>query len=122
MANRPARSIDDYIEQFPPETQKVLQELRALIRKTEPRVTERISYAMPTFDLNGHYLVYFAGWKKHISLYPITGGLAKAFKEELKPYKSGKGTIQLPLGQPIPKDLIRRIVKFRAKELAAKET
>ena len=112
-----ASSIDEYIAGFPPETQKVLEELRALIRATAPNVTEKISYAIPTFDLNGQYLVYFGAWKKHIGLYPITGGVAEAFKEELKPYKSGKGSVQLPLGQPMPMDLIRRIIEFRVKEV-----
>lgn len=100
----------------------MLEELRAVIRATAPGVTEKISYAMPTFDLNGRYLVYFAGWKKHIALYPITAGVAEAFKEELEPYKSGKASMQFPLGQPMPTDLIRRIVEFRVEELARKDT
>ena len=113
-------SIDEYIAGFPPETQKVLKGLRALIRSAAPGVTEKISYGIPMFDLNGHYLVYFGGWKKHIGFYPVTGSVAKAFKEELKPYKSGKGSVQFPLAQPMPKDLIRRIVKFRVKEVTGK--
>ena len=121
MANQSTvKSIDEYIAGFPPETQKVLKELRALIRSTAPRVTEKISYAMPTFDLNGHYLVYFAGWKKHIGFYPVTAAVAKKFKEELKPYKSGKGSLQFPLAEPLPKDLIRKIVKLRVEEVSRK--
>jgi uncharacterized protein YdhG (YjbR/CyaY superfamily) len=81
MANRSTvSSIDEYIAEFPPETQKVLEELRALVRATAPDVTEKISYGIPTFDLNGHYLVYFAGWKKHIGFYPVTVGVAEALK------------------------------------------
>jgi uncharacterized protein YdhG (YjbR/CyaY superfamily) len=118
MAKRStARPIDTYIAKFPPETQKVLKKLRALIRSTAPDVTEKISYGIPAFDLNGHYLIYLAGWKKHIALYPVTPGVAKAFKEEIEPHWSGKGTLQFPLEQPMPMDLIRRIVKFRVKEI-----
>ena len=111
-------SIDDYIAKFPPDTQKAMKELRALIRATAPGVTERISYAMPTFDLNGRYLVYFAGWKKHIGFYPVTAEAARSFKQELKPYMSGKGSLQFPLGRPMPTDLIRRIVELRVREVS----
>ena len=96
-----ASSIDEYIAEFPPETRKVLEELRTLIRETAPGVTEKISYGMPTFDLNGRYLVYFAGWKQHIGLYPVTAGVAEAFREELKAYKSGKGSVRFSLGHPM---------------------
>ena len=119
MANRStARSIDEYIAAFPPETQKVLEELRALIRAAAPGATETISYAIPTFDLNGH-LVHFAGYERHIGFYP-TGSGVEAFKEELKPYKSGKGSVQFPLGRPLPTGLIRRIVEFRVEENAGR--
>ena len=117
MANRStANSIDEYIAGFPPETQKVLKELRSLIKASAPDATERISYAIPTFDLDGKHLVHFAGFKNHIGFYP-TGSGVEAFKEELKPYKSGKGSVQFPLGQPLPTDLIRRIVEFRVQEI-----
>jgi uncharacterized protein YdhG (YjbR/CyaY superfamily) len=119
MANRStARSIDEYIAEFPPETQKVLEELRALIRAAAPDATETISYAIPTFDLNGH-LVHFAGHERHVGFYP-TGSGVEAFKEELKPYKSGKGSVQFPLGRPLPTGLIRRIVEVRVEENAGR--
>ena len=119
MANRStAGSIDEYIAEFPSETQKVLEELRALIKASAPDATETISYAIPTFDLNGH-LVHFAGYERHIGFYP-TGSGVEAFKDELKPYKSGKGSVQFPLGRPLPTDLIRRIVEFRVEENAGK--
>lgn len=114
-----AGSIDEYIAEFPPETQSVLKEIRALIKASAPDATERISYAMPTFDLNGTHLVHFAGYKKHIGFYPVPSGI-EAFKEELEPYKSGKGSAQFPLGQPLPTDLIRRIVEFRVEESTGK--
>ncbi|MDZ4159425.1 MAG: DUF1801 domain-containing protein [Anaerolineaceae bacterium] len=113
-----ARSIDEYIAEFPPETQKVLEELRALIRVSAPDATETISYAIPTFDLNGH-LVHFGGYKNHVGFYPTPRGI-EAFKEELKPYKSAKGSVQFPLSQPLPADLIRRIVEFRVEESSGK--
>jgi uncharacterized protein YdhG (YjbR/CyaY superfamily) len=119
MASRSAaNSIDEYIAEFPAETQRVLDELRALIKASAPDATETISYAIPTFDLNGH-LVHFAGFAKHIGFYPTGSGI-REFKEELKPYKSGKGSVQFPLGQPLPTDLIRRIVEFRVEENAGK--
>jgi uncharacterized protein YdhG (YjbR/CyaY superfamily) len=117
-ANRSAvKSVNDYIAEFPPDTRKVLKELRALIKGTVPGVIERLSYGIINFELNGRYLVYIGGWKKHIGLYPVTGVVATAFEKELKSYKSGKGTIQFPLDKPMPKDLIRRIVKLRVREL-----
>ena len=120
MANRStANSIDEYIADFPRETQKVLQEVRALIRASAPDATETISYAIPTFDFNGHHLVHFAGYEKHVGFYP-TGSGVEAFKQELKPYKSGKGSVQFPLGQPLPTDLIRRIVELRVAENTGK--
>jgi uncharacterized protein YdhG (YjbR/CyaY superfamily) len=106
MTNRSAAaSIDEYIAGFPPETQTVLEELRALVRASARDATETISYAMPTFDLNGRHLVHFAGYEKHVG-----------FKYELKPYKQGKGSVQFPLGRPLPTELIRRIVEFRVAE------
>jgi uncharacterized protein YdhG (YjbR/CyaY superfamily) len=110
-----AQSIDEYIAAFPPETQAVLQEMRALIHASAPDATETITYAIPTFDLNGKHLVHFAGFAKHVGFYPVPSGM-EAFKEELRPYKQGKGSVQFPLGQPLPADLIRRIVEFRVGE------
>ena len=116
MATRStASSIDEYIAGFPPETRKMLKELRALIRASAPDATETISYAIPTFDLNGRHLVHFAGYEKHVGFYPTASGI-DAFKEELKHYKSSKGSVQFPLGQPLPTGLIRRIVEYRVAE------
>ena len=116
MATRStAGSIDEYIAGFAPETQRVLQEMRELIRMAAPGATETISYAIPTFDLNGKHLVHFAGYARHIGFYPVPSAM-KAFAEELEPYRSGKGSAQFPLGQPLPTDLIRRIVEFRVAE------
>ena len=118
MADRPtANAIDAYIAEFPEETRELLEEMRTLIRSVAPDATETISYAIPTFDLSGKHLVHFAGFKKHIGFYPVPSGI-EAFKEELAPYKSGKGSAQFPLGKPLPADLIRRIVEFRVGEIA----
>ena len=120
MANRStAESIDEYIAKFPQETQKALEEMRALIKESAPDAVETISYAIPTFDLNGRHLVHFAGYAKHIGFYPAPIGI-EAFKEELKPYSSGKGSAQFPLDRPLPADLIRRIVEFRVKQSTGK--
>ena len=116
MAERPTvGSIDEYIAEFPAETQEGLKELRALIRAAAPDATETISYAMPTFDLNGKHLVHFAGFAHHVGLYPMPSGI-EAFKDELEPYKNAKGSVQFPLGKPMPWDLIRRIVEYRIGE------
>lgn len=114
-----AGSIDEYIAEFPPETQVMLREMRALIRQNAPAATETIAYAIPTFDLNGHHLVHFAGFKKHVGFYPVPSAM-EAFREELEPYKSGKGSAQFPIGSPLPVDLIRRIVQFRVSESVRK--
>ena len=120
MANRStATSIDEYIGAFPPETEEVLEELRSLIKATAPDATETISYAIPTFDLNGRHLVHFAGYEKHVGFYPIPSGM-EAFEEELKHYKRGKGSVQFPLDRPLPTDLIRRMVEFRVGENTGK--
>lgn len=120
MPNRStASSIDEYIAEFSPETRKALEEVRAVIKASAPGATERISYAIPTFDLNGRHLVHFAGYKSHIGLYPGASGI-EAFREELEPYKSAKGSVQFPLDQPMPTDLIRRIVELRVKESTGK--
>jgi len=108
-------TIDDYIAGFPDETQELLQQVRRTIRRAAPQAGEKISYGMPTFTINGRYLIYFAGYKKHISIYPVPRQ-AKEFRKELGQYEGGKGTVRFPLDKRIPFDLITRIVAFRMKE------
>jgi uncharacterized protein YdhG (YjbR/CyaY superfamily) len=109
-------NIDGYIAGFPKDTQKILEQIRATIKKAAPDAEETISYAMPTFTLKGRYLVYFAAYKNHIGFYPVPAG-NKAFEKDFSSYKtSGKGTVQFPLNKPMPLDLITKIVKFRVKE------
>lgn len=95
------RTIDEYTKTFPEDVQIILEKIRQTIREAAPEAVEAISYGIPTFKLNGRYLVYFAAWKNHIGFYPMPSG-AKAFKKELSVYKQGKGSIQFPLDKPIP--------------------
>ncbi|MEN4041033.1 MAG: DUF1801 domain-containing protein [Anaerolineaceae bacterium] len=111
-------SIDEYIAGFPTAVQEILQRIRQVIREEAPAAQEAIRYRMPTFRLNGN-LVHFAAFQNHIGFYPTPTGIAE-FEKELAAYKGGKGSVQFPLNQPIPYDLIRRIVRFRVAESQAK--
>ena len=110
--------MDEYIANYPPEVQEILQKLRSVIHAAAPDAQETISYAIPTFTLHGN-LVHFAAFKNHISFFPTSSGVEK-FAAELTGYKTSKGTIQFPLGQPIPYDLVTRIVLFRVEENRAR--
>ncbi len=112
-------SIDEYIALFPKNIQKILEELRATIKASAPGAKEKISYQIPTFDLNGN-LVHFAAFKNHIGFYPTPSGIL-AFKKELSIYESAKGSVQFPLDKPIPLKLVSRIVKFRVAENLKKD-
>jgi uncharacterized protein YdhG (YjbR/CyaY superfamily) len=112
---RTPKDIDEYIAGFPKDVQTILEKIRITIRKAAPEAEEAISYQMPTFMLKGRYLVYFAAYKKHISIYPAPIGNAELI-EELSAYAAGKGTVKFPLDKPIPFALISKIVMFRMKE------
>ncbi|NOU81062.1 hypothetical protein GC101_19550 [Paenibacillus sp. LMG 31459] len=107
-------SVDQYISAYAPEVQEILQTLRKVIREAAPEAEEKISYQMPTFFLHKN-LVHFAAFKNHIGFYPAPQGI-EAFKEELAKYKGAKGSVQFPLHEPLPYELITRIVKFRVEE------
>lgn len=107
-------TIDEYIASFPKNVQAILKQLRKTIKAAAHTAEEKISYQMPTFYLNGN-LVHFAAFKEHIGFYPTPSGIEK-FKKELSVYKGAKGSVQFPLDQPMPLDLIGRIVKFRVEE------
>lgn len=107
-------SIDDYILTFPEDVQELLQTLRTVIKEVAPEASEKISYQMPTFELFGN-LVHFAAYKNHIGFYPTPSGIEK-FKNELAIYKGAKGSVQFPIDEPMPYELIRKIVKFRVTE------
>ena len=108
-------SIDEYIDTFPEDIQRILQQVRRTIKAAAPEAGEKISYGIPTFTLNGKYLIYFAGWKRHISIYPIPAG-NDAFHQEIAPYVSGKGTLKFPIDEPMPLKLITEIVKLKVAE------
>ncbi|HUR12497.1 MAG TPA: DUF1801 domain-containing protein [Flavitalea sp.] len=107
-------NIDAYIAGFPKEVQQLLQQVRVTIRKAAPAAVEAIKYAIPTFILEGN-LVHFAGYKNHIGFYPAPDGIA-TFKKELSKYKGAKGSVQFPIDEPMPLDLITKIVKFRVEQ------
>jgi uncharacterized protein YdhG (YjbR/CyaY superfamily) len=113
-------SIDEYISQFPLELQEKLQALRKVIKESAPDAKEKISYQMPTFVLHKN-LVHFAAYKNHIGFYPTSSGI-EAFKQDISNYKSSKGAVQFPINQPLPFELISKIVKFRVNEELKKAT
>jgi uncharacterized protein YdhG (YjbR/CyaY superfamily) len=114
----PPKDIDAYIAGFPPDVQAILQKIRATIREAAPEAAEAVSYQMPTFKLAGN-LVHFAAYENHIGFYPTSSGIAE-FEAELSRYKGAKGSVQFPLDQPMPYDLIRKITEFRVKENLAR--
>ena len=120
MANKKiCAEIDKYIDCRPKKIQRLLKQLRTTVRKAAPSAKENISYRIPTFDLNGN-LVHFAAFTNHIGFYPTSSGI-KAFKKDLSAYKTSKGAIQFRLDEPLPLDLVSRIVKFRVREQLKKE-
>jgi uncharacterized protein YdhG (YjbR/CyaY superfamily) len=119
ISKKQFRTIDDYIKTFPNDVQSILEKMRQTIRKAAPEAVEAISYQMPTFKLNGKNLVHFAAFKNHIGFYPIPSGI-EAFKKELSSYKQGKGSVQFPMDKPIPYDLVKKIVYYRAKKILEK--
>ena len=112
--NKKFKTIDEYIAVFPPKTQAILKKIRQIIHKTAPEAIETISYAIPTFKLNGN-LVHFAAYENHIGFYPTGSGI-EAFKKEISIYKNSKGSVQFPLEEPIPYDLIKKIVIYRVRQ------
>jgi len=108
-------TIDEYIAMFPLNVQDILNDMRKIIQESAPEAQEAMSYGIPTFKLNGN-LVHFGGFKSHIGFYPGGPSAIEAFKEELSPYKQGRGSIQFPLDRPIPFELVKKIVKFRVKQ------
>jgi uncharacterized protein YdhG (YjbR/CyaY superfamily) len=109
------KTVDDYIASFPKEKQTLLLNIRKAIQEVAPKAEEGISYGMPAYKLGGKPLVYFAAFDKHIGFYATPTGHS-AFKKELSMYKQGKGSVQFPLGETLPIELIKKIVKFRVQE------
>lgn len=109
------KSVDEYIQAFSSEVQIILNKIRNIIISKAPEAIESISYGMPAYKTNGKPLVYFAGYKKHIGFYATPTGHSE-FANELSKYKQGKGSVQFPINQSIPYDLIERIIDFRVQE------
>jgi uncharacterized protein YdhG (YjbR/CyaY superfamily) len=121
VAKTDFKSVDEYLASQPEAVRSILGRVRGAIRKAVPEAEEVISYQIPAYKLQSGPVLYFAGWKQHYSLYPATGRVIAAFKDELAPYEIDKGTIRFPLSQPVPVQLIGRIARFRAKEVAGRE-
>jgi uncharacterized protein YdhG (YjbR/CyaY superfamily) len=120
MAKADCKSVDEYIAFQPDAIRPILRQVRNAIRKAVPEADEVISYNIPTYKLQGEPVLYFAGWKQHFSLYPVSASLLAALRHDITPYVVNKGTMRFSLSQPVPVKLIGRIAKFHAKEVAAR--
>lgn len=114
-------TIDEYISTFPSDVQVILENVRQTIRKAVPEATETMSYNIPTFDLNSNHLIFFAGWKQSISVYPLPAG-DEAFQQAIAPYKQEKSTLRFPLNKPIPYGLIEQVAIFLMREKSETES
>ena len=113
-------TVSAYIAAAPPQARKALRQLRAAIKAAVPAVTERISYRIPTFEIDGRYLLYIAGFAEHVSVYPVTPGMIAQFGKDIASYRAGKGTLRFPLDRPIPVKLVGRLARVRVEERRAK--
>ena len=118
MAKTDFKSVDEYIAAQPEGARDVLERVRGAIRRALPRADEVISYQIPAYKMHGRAVIYFAGWKQHYSVYPVSAQLLESLGEDVAQYEVSKGTIRFPLGEPVPVKLIQRIAKHRAKEVA----
>ena len=130
MARSPSSSSDStriraqvrtYFAALPPNARKLLKNIRESIRAAAPDAVEHFSYGIPGFRLNGQPLIWYAAWKNHISLYPITAAIKSTFARELERYGVSKGTVRFPLSEPPPPRLVTRLVKARLAELRSKK-
>lgn len=121
MAETKSGGVDEYLASQPEAAREVLMRVRSAIRKALPNAEEVISYKIPTYKINGVAVVYFAGWKKHYSIYPASDRLIAAFQEGLAAYEVCKSTIRFPIGGEVPMKLIEQIAKFRMKEVEERE-
>jgi uncharacterized protein YdhG (YjbR/CyaY superfamily) len=114
-------SVEDYLAALPEESRAALEKLRQTIKAAAPEATETVAYQMPAFKDHGRFLVSYAAFKDHCSLFPASGAVIEALGEELKPYFTGKGTIRFRAGNPLPDALVTKIVKVRLEENAARD-
>ena len=115
-------TVSEYIASAPPKSRKSLREIRRAIKQAAPGITERISYRIPTFDLDGKYLLYMAAFKDHISIYPVTASMMARYGKQLKPHRSGAGTLRFDPGERLPLGLITRLARLRIQERRAAAT
>ena len=109
-------TVAAYIAKMPPVARRALEQLRTAIKAAAPDITERVSYRIPTFELDGQYLLYIAGFKEHVSVYPVTSGMLVRYGKAIAPYRTGKGTLRFPLDAPVPTDLVAKLAKVRVRE------
>lgn len=109
-------TVSTYIANTPPGARKALKALRAAIKSVAPGITERISYGIPTFDVDGRYLLYIAAFRDHVSVYPVTAGMLARYGTAIAPFRSGKGTLRFPLDEPMPIDLVVKLARVRLEE------
>lgn len=112
-------TVTDYIDGTSPPVRKALKQLRTTIKKAAPGITERISYRIPVFELNGKYLLYIAGFRNHVSVYPVTASMVARYGKAIAPFRHGRGTLRFSLTETLPLDLVRKLAKLRVQERRA---